>query len=51
MFVLCWRPVVLISVSESASVRLLLRRRHVVVLALLNRQRQPGLSTSLVGSM
>jgi hypothetical protein len=48
IWVLRWRPAVLIPVSELASVRLL-RQRLVLVLALLNRQRQPGLSMSLVG--
>ena len=49
--VLRWHPVVLLLCLSQRPVRLLLRLRLVLVLALLNRQRRPGLSTSLVGSM
>ena len=48
---LSWRPVVLFLRLSQRPVRLLLRWHLVLVLALLIRQLQPGLSTSLVGLM
>ena len=51
MCVFLWCPPVQLLCLMLHPVRWLLRRRLVLVLALLNRQRQPRLSTSLVRSM